>query len=325
MRDSLQQPVKGPPVDQPLHEEVPPAAVVAPVRTEQQAPAATATEETAYGDPAYREPGYREAGYREPADPAYRESAAGEPAYRESAASGPAYRETAAGGPAYRETAASGPVHREPSAAPAAPDPGYRQPVASDPGHREPGYGEPGYRDSAYRDPAYRDVDRDGPVSPPVPTTRTATVSSPGRIGFGAAVLILGLLLGVSDQQADGAGMMLRIPALIAALIMVAQGIQLILRGMPRETEVEVVEVVDDSDPTHARTSVRPRPWAAQMAAFRTDPGSAGLPAIVIVLAIWLGLATLRIDDAPAQFSNLSMLSAFVLFALGWTLIPSRR
>ncbi|GAB3280601.1 hypothetical protein [Kineosporia babensis] len=180
----------------------------------------------------------------------------------------------------------------------------------------------PEYRDPAYREPAYRDE----PVSrEPVPATRTATISSPGRIGFGAAVLVLGILLGMADQQADGAGMMLRIPALIAALIMVAQGIQLILRGLPRETEVEVVEVVDDTDPAHARTTVRPRPWATQMAAFRTDPGSAGMPALVIVLAIWLGLATLRIDDAPANLSNLSMLSAFVLFALGWTLIPQRR
>ncbi|GLY17494.1 hypothetical protein LWF15_17795 [Kineosporia rhizophila] len=183
---------------------------------------------------------------------------------------------------------------------------------------------QPAYRDPAYRDPAYQEpVYQEEPVRRSEPT-RTATISSPGRIGFGAGVLVLGILLGMSDQQADGAGMALRVPALIAALIMVAQGIQLILRGLPRQTEVEVVEVVDDTDPAHPRTAVRPRPWSAGMAAFRTDPGSLGLPTLVIVLAIWLGLATLRIDDAPANLSNLSMLSAFVLFALGWTLIPAR-
>lgn len=219
-RDSLQQPVKGAPVDQPLHEETAPASVAGP----------TGTAQTAYEEPAYRDPAYR---------------------------------------------------------------------------------GEPDRYETA--------------PPPPAPATRTATVSSPGRLGFGIGVLVLGVLLGMSDQQADQAGMALRVPALIAALIMVAQGIQLILRGLPRQTEVEVVEVVDDTDPAHPRTAVRPRPWAAASAAFRSDPGSAGLPALVIVLAIWLGLACLRIDDAPANLSNLSMLSAFVLFALGWTLIPQRR
>ncbi|GAB6903814.1 hypothetical protein [Kineosporia succinea] len=223
--DSLQQPVKGAPVDHPLHEEVPPAAVTGPAGT-------SATAETAYTETRYAEPGYR--------------------------------------------------------------DPGYGQPAAAAP-------------------------------APPMPTTRTATVSSPGRLGFGIGVLVLGVLLGVSDQQADGTSMLLRVPALIAALIMVAQGIQLVLRGLPRETEVEVVEVVDDSDPAHPHTTVRPRPWAAGMAAFRTDPGSLGLPVVVIFLAVWLGLADLRVTDAPESFSSLSMVSAFVLFALGWTLIPPRQ
>jgi len=161
-------------------------------------------------------------------------------------------------------------------------------------------------------------------VSASVPApTRTATVSSPWRVGFGVAVLLLGVLLGVSDQQAEGTGMLLRVPALIAALIMAAQGVQLILRGLPRQTEVEVVEVVDETDPAHPQVSVRP--WAAGVEALRTDPGPAGLSALVIVLSVCLGLADLRVDDAPGLFSGLSMLSAFVLFAIGWTLLPQRR
>jgi hypothetical protein len=227
-----------------------------------------------------------------------------------------------AGATAYQETAYAEPAYRDPAYS----EPQYQQPQYQEPGTREPQpagryqhYQEPAPRDRAPAEPAYA-----APAPAPAPMTRTATVSSPGRIGFGAAVLILGVLLGVSDQQADGSGMALRIPALVAALIMVAQGIQLVLRGLPRDTEVEVVEVVDDTDPAHARTTVRPRPWAAGMAAFRSDPGSMTLPTIVIVLAIWLGLADLRITDAPETFSNLSMISAFVLFALGWTLIPAR-
>ena len=198
------------------------------------------------------------------------------------------------------------------------PDPAYQQ---QDPAYRDPGNRDQTYRDQAYREPAYREP----AAQQAPPTTRTANISSPGRLGFGIGVLVLGVLLGITDQQAESTGMGLRVPALIAALIMVAQGIQLILRGLPRQTEVEVVEVVDDSDPAHPRTTVRPRPWSAGMAAFRTDPGSLGLPILVIVLAIWLGLACLRINDAPDNFSNLSMLSAFVLFALGWTLIPPRQ
>ncbi len=250
--DSLQQPVRGEPVEQPLHEETAPAAVAGPEGTARayQSP-----------QPAYRDPSYSEPQYQEPAQAQQ-----------------------------YREPQQAG---------------------------RYQHYQEASPREQAPVQPAYAEPE-------PAPMTRTATVSSPGRIGFGVAVLVLGVLLGVTDQQADDAGMALRIPALVAALIMVAQGIQLVLRGLPRETEVEVVEVVDDTDPAHARTTVRPRPWAAGMAAFRTDPGSMGLPAIVIVLAIWLGLADLRITDAPELFSNLSMISAFVLFALGWTLIPSR-
>jgi hypothetical protein len=219
-----------------------------------------------------------------------------------------------ADGAPYQETAYAQPAYR---------DPAYQEPQYQEPGLREP---QPAGRYQHYQESTPREPAPPQPAyaAEPAPMTRTATVSSPGRIGFGAAVLILGVLLGVSDQQADGSGMALRIPALVAALIMVAQGIQLVLRGLPRDTEVEVVEVVDDTDPAHARTTVRPRPWAAGMAAFRSDPGSMTLPTIVIVLAIWLGLADLRITDAPETFSNLSMISAFVLFALGWTLIPAR-
>ncbi|GAA3639256.1 hypothetical protein GCM10022223_67880 [Kineosporia mesophila] len=238
-RDSLQQPVKGAPIEESWHEQEAPSAVADPGGTAQAQPAPTAR---------------------------------------------------------------------------TAPPRGYDAPTRTAPAYADPDYVEPGY-EAGYASDA---------PSPGAPVTRTASVSSPGRMGFGVAVLVLGVLLGISAQQADDAGMMLRVPALLAALIMVAQGIQLILRGLPRETEVEVVEVMDDSDPGHAHTSVRPRPWAG-MAALRTDPGSLGLPALVIVLAVWLGLADLRVTDASSSFSSLSMLSAFVLFALGWTMIPPRQ
>lgn len=162
-------------------------------------------------------------------------------------------------------------------------------------------------------------------VVPPAPVTRTATISSPARLGFGLVVLILGVALGVSDQRADGTGMLLRVPALIAALIMVAQGVQLILRGMPRQAEVEVVEVIDETDPAHPHTAVRPQPWAAGIEAFRTDAGPVGLSTLVMLLAVWLGLADLRVSDAPGSFAGLSLLSAFILFAIGWTISPQRR
>ncbi|GLY30319.1 hypothetical protein [Kineosporia sp. NBRC 101731] len=244
-RDSLQQPVKGAPVEESWHEQEAPAAVADPGGTAQAQPASTAR---------------------------------------------------------------------------TAPPRGYDAPTRTAPAYADPDYVEPGY------EPGYAsDAPRVATTPPPAaPVTRTASVSSPGRMGFGIGVLVLGVLLGISAQQADSTGMLLRVPALLAALIMVAQGIQLILRGLPRETEVEVVEVMDDSDPSHAHTSVRPRPWAG-MAALRTDPGSLGLPALVIVLAVWLGLADLRVTDASSSFSSLSMLSAFVLFALGWTMIPPRR
>jgi hypothetical protein len=137
---------------------------------------------------------------------------------------------------------------------------------------------------------------------------------------------VLGLALGIANQGAAGTGMALRVPALLAALLMVGQGVMDIRKNLPRR-QVEVVPESGDAGP-HGRELAVVRPIPPQspvtLLATRANPSTLGLPLAVMVLAAWLGLADLRVA-APAGLSTLSLISAFALFALGWGLLPARR
>lgn len=164
-------------------------------------------------------------------------------------------------------------------------------------------------------------------VTSPRQTTRVVSVSSPGTILGGLLILLLGLALGVANQRADGTEMALRVPALLAALLMVGQGVVDIRKSLPRR---QLETVADPTDPgSRGRELAVVRPMAASqppvaVLATKPSPSTLSVPLVVLFLAAWLGLADLRVE-APAALSFLSLISAFALFAIGWGLLPARR
>jgi hypothetical protein len=141
-----------------------------------------------------------------------------------------------------------------------------------------------------------------------------------------ALILVLGLALGVANQGASDTKMALRVPALLAALLMVGQGVMDIRKNLPRR-QVEVVPESGDPGPRSRELAVvRPMPPMPPVTvlATRPSPSTLSVPLSVMFLAAWLGLADLRVD-APAGLSTLALISAFALFALGWGLLPARR
>jgi hypothetical protein len=64
---------------------------------------------------------------------------------------------------------------------------------------------------------------------------------------------------------------------------------------------------------------------AVPAATVRPTAATLSVPIGVMILSAWLGLADLTVDDAPALLSVLSLIAAFTLFALAWSLLPARR
>jgi hypothetical protein len=165
-----------------------------------------------------------------------------------------------------------------------------------------------------------------GNVTSPRPVTQVVSVSSPGAMIGGVLTLVLGLALGIANQGAGDTAMALRVPALLASLLMVGQGVVEIRKNLPRRA-IEVVPDAGDGGPRSRELAVvRPMPPQPPVTVIATKPSPSTLsvPLTVMVLAAWLGLADLRVD-APAGLSTLSLISAFALFALGWGLLPARR
>jgi hypothetical protein len=161
-------------------------------------------------------------------------------------------------------------------------------------------------------------------VTSPRQVTQVVTVSSPGAVIGAVLTLVLGLALGIANQGADGTEMALRVPALLAALLMVGQGAMDIRKNLPRR-QVETMQ--EESGPRGRELAVvRPIPPQPPVTVLATKPSPSTLsvPLTVMLLAAWLGLADLKVA-APAALSTLSLISAFALFAIGWGLLPARR
>jgi hypothetical protein len=162
-------------------------------------------------------------------------------------------------------------------------------------------------------------------VTSPRPATQVVSFSSPGAVIGAVLTLVLGLALGVANQGAGDTAMGLRVPALLAALLMVGQGVVDIRKNLPRRT-VEVIPDGEGGPRSRELAVVRPMPPQPPVSVLTTrpSPSTLSVPLTVMFLAAWLGLADLRIA-APASLSTLSLISAFALFALGWGLLPARR
>jgi hypothetical protein len=150
--------------------------------------------------------------------------------------------------------------------------------------------------------------------------------------------MIFGVLLGVADQASSGTPGSLRAPALLAALFLVGQGLVLVLQGIRKERALSMErriaqsiaektggesQVVGESEPgtlviatatQNARTVIQQAKLVTPAVPQRATSGMAML---LIVLAVWLGWATLTVL-APPALSGLSLLGSFLVFALGW-------
>jgi hypothetical protein len=161
---------------------------------------------------------------------------------------------------------------------------------------------------------------------PPRPVTRTVSVSSPGAIVGAVLTIALGIALGLANQGASGTAMALRVPALLAALLMVGSGVQNLTKNLPKQQDVELIAEGESGPRGRELAVVRPMPArpAVTAVAVKPSPSTLTVPIVVMVLAAWLGLADLRVP-APPTLSVLSLVAAFALFALGWQLLPARR
>lgn len=134
-------------------------------------------------------------------------------------------------------------------------------------------------------------------------------------------VLVLGATLGLVDQQATGTSGWLRVPALVASLILVAQAILTI--ETRRHTVEEPDEIVTESTEivvqqvTVSRPGLYQPPPTTQETTTTTKKVREGPQVMYFVmgLAVWLGLATLANPSAPRDLLLLSLLASFLLFA----------
>jgi hypothetical protein len=152
------------------------------------------------------------------------------------------------------------------------------------------------------------------------------TISQPATIVGGVLTVALGIALGLANQGATDTAMGLRVPALLAALLMVGQGIVNIRKSLPRQEHIEVVQEGGNGPRGRELAVVHsiPSRSPASPVSVRPTPATLSVPVVVLLLAAWLGLADLRVD-APPLLSVLSLVAAFALFALGWGLLPARR
>ena len=125
-------------------------------------------------------------------------------------------------------------------------------------------------------------------------------------------IIVIGLTLGLVDQQVSEVPGTLRFPALIAALILVGQGINQL--GARRAEPVGASESASDGGSSVNR-GVDPDD---------DDSGNSTGARLVLILAIWLGIASL-VYPSGSFLTLLSLLAAFLLFARGWKTVNSTR
>jgi hypothetical protein len=164
--------------------------------------------------------------------------------------------------------------------------------------------------------------------APPPKQGRTATMVGP------ILLLCLGLLLGIVNQSAREVSGVLRVPALIAALILVGQALMMFDHPDPAPQR-DVVVLPDGGDQVTVRVEGPPgraayRETTQRVAgAVRENVSAARDTKLVIwlglVLAVWLGLATLANPTAPWLLVLLSLLASFLLFADAWRSLRGRR
>jgi hypothetical protein len=173
-----------------------------------------------------------------------------------------------------------------------------------------------------------------------------------------ALSVLLGALLGLVNLSSPEASGWLRVPALLAALILVAQGLLDFENGRRARAmnlptpeghlpalnpsappvvlnpddvvvhESQSRQVVHDSrQPAGAvalEQAIQAQQLAARLVAGTAVRESRGAVVAVLVLAVWLGLATLNYSNSPTSLLRLSLLASFLLFASAWSMLQKR-
>jgi sulfite exporter TauE/SafE len=159
-----------------------------------------------------------------------------------------------------------------------------------------------------------------------------------------ALSVLLGALLGLVNLNSPEASGLLRVPALLAGLILVAQGLLDFENGrrahaarLPTpETHLAALNpvappVVLNRDDVVVLENRQPsggvvveQAQAQALAASTAVRESRGAVVAVLALAVWLGLATLSYSNSPASLLRLSLLASFLLFASAWSMLQKR-
>lgn len=179
----------------------------------------------------------------------------------------------------------------------------------------------------------------------PDDATRVETMNRAAGLIEPVVVMAFGAYLGLVNQGATDTSGWLRVPALLAAFILVAQGILGVQQhratgviAMPEEPKDEmqapsaevVVREVPSADvdaPGKARHRDVPVQIKVTGAGGETPSVAAGIREkpqtiyIVMGLAVWLGLASLANPAAPKALLVMSLLAAFLLFAEAWQML----
>lgn len=143
-------------------------------------------------------------------------------------------------------------------------------------------------------------------------------------------LMVIGVSLGLSDQAAVNTSNDLRVPALIAALLLAGQGLKDYLEGRDKAAAAQEVRRVRqhaggggyaDDEPPADTPPAPPRPWyrgASLVGRSVPSRATSTVAFLLMVLAVWLGLAVLTVTSAPAALGSLSLVASFLLFAFGW-------
>ncbi len=146
-------------------------------------------------------------------------------------------------------------------------------------------------------------------------------------------VMAFGALLGLIDQTATETSAWLRVPALVASLLIVAMAIQnfqarraewLTPVEEPSDSSSDLVVIHAEVDPP-GRAQFREAPAPPKVSVMTSVRENVRLIYLVMILAVWLGLATLANPAAPWPLLVLSLLAAFLLFAEAWQMQRARR
>lgn len=142
--------------------------------------------------------------------------------------------------------------------------------------------------------------------------------------------MVLGVLLGVVDAGSSSSAMGLRVPALLAAFLMVAQGGLELSRNRQQSAqqvgggEMMQGRVISQGQAVQPHGDYQREPVYVPPVAARATKESMTVPLLVLALAVWLGLTVIALEGAAA-LRALSLLSAFLLFSHGWSLLPARK